>query len=179
MMNTWHDLELGKNPTEEFTAVIEVPTGSRNKYELDKKTGLIKLDRVLYSPLTYPADYGFLPRTYCDDKDPLDVLVIVREATYPGVLISCRPIGVMKMIDGGEQDDKILAVPVDDPFFKDYLDLSDVPEYFVKEVRHFFEVYKELQNKKVQVTDFLGAEDAKKIIQESIDMYNKEFGSKN
>ena len=138
MINAWKDIPPGSNPPELVTAVIEIPRGSRNKYELDKDTGMMKLDRVLYSAVHYPGDYGFIPRTLFEDGDPLDILVRINEPTFPGCLIEVRPIGVLRMLDKGEPDDKILAVPAADPFHNEYFDIADLPQHYLAEIEHFF-----------------------------------------
>ena len=161
----------GSKPPEVVNVIVETPKGSQNKYQYDKKNNIIKLDRVLYSPFHYPGDYGFIPQTLCGDGDPLDGLVLVTEPTHPGILIECRPIGVMKMIDNGEEDDKILCVPADDPRFSGFKDLKDVAEHVLKEIAHFFSVYKQLQGKKVEVKGWLGVKEAHKVILDSIKMY--------
>ncbi len=172
-MNYWKDIEPGEDIPEVFNAIIEVPKGSRNKYEYNKDNEIFMLDRVLYSPLHYPADYGFVPQTIYDDGDPMDVLVIMEQPTFPGCLIEARPIGIMGMIDGGDADYKILAVPVNDPRFDDFKDIDDVPEHFKKEIKHFFQVYKTLEGKEVEVLDWENAESAKKELKKSIKMYKE------
>ncbi len=144
-MNLWHDLATGPEVPEIVNAVIEIPKGSRNKYELDKESGAIKLDRVLYSALHYPCDYGIIPRTFYDDGDPFDIMVMVTEPTFPGCVIAARPIALWKMLDRGARDYKVLAVPAKDPLFGHYKDIGDVPPHFLREVFHFFEVYKDLR----------------------------------
>ena len=176
-MNPWHDVSVGDNIPNEFSAIIEVPKGSKNKYELDKDSGLIKVDRVLFSAVHYPANYGFIPKTYCEDNDPLDVLVLGQEPVYPMSIMTAIPIGVMKMKDEGEADDKIIAVHANDPEYSDYKSIKDLPQHRLAEVRRFFEDYKTLENKIVVVEEFLDAEDAKKVITESVELYNKKFDS--
>jgi inorganic pyrophosphatase len=156
-----------------FPVVIEVPKGSKNKYELDKETGLLRLDRVLYSAVHYPADYGFIPRTYCDDGDPLDALVISQEPVHPLTLVEARAIGVMRMRDEKGIDDKIVAVSVRDPAFSEYTDKSQIPGHTLREIRRFFEDYKILEHKQVIVEDMLGVQDAIRIIRESLDLYRQ------
>ena len=150
MIHPWHGLPAGSHPPEKVTAVIEIPSGSRNKYELDKDSGLFRLDRVLYSAVHYPADYGFIPRTLAEDNDPADILVLLNEPTFPGCQIDARPIGVLRMTDRGEPDDKILAVPSNDPFYEEYFDIADIPQHYLREVEHFFHIYKDLEGKRVQ-----------------------------
>ncbi|MBI4895062.1 MAG: inorganic diphosphatase [Candidatus Aenigmarchaeota archaeon] len=174
-MNVWHDVELGEKAPEVINVIIEIPKGSQNKYELDKETGLIKLDRVLYSPVFYPTEYGLIPRTLSDDGDPLDALVLVSNPTVPGVLLEAVPIGMLNMIDSGEKDEKILCVAKGDPRFSHIKDLSDVSPHLLKEISHFFSVMKQLQNKKVEVKDWENAKKAKDMIIASQKMYNKKF----
>ena len=156
-----------------FPVVIEVPKGSKNKYELDKETGLLRLDRVLYSAVHYPADYGFIPRTFCDDGDPLDALVISQEPVHPLTIVEARAIGVMRMRDEKGIDDKIVAVSVRDPAFSDYTNKEQIPIHTLREIRRFFEDYKVLEHKQVIVEDLLGVEDATRIIRESLDLYRQ------
>ena len=174
-MNIWHDIDPSLITPDEFIALIEIPKGSKCKYELDKQTGLLKLDRVLYTSTHYPANYGFIPRTYADDGDPLDVLIIGAEPIYPMTLIKVYPIGVMRMIDCGRLDDKIIAIPVSDPNYNHITDIDGLPSHIFDEIMHFFTVYKQLENKQTAVRELFGPAEAKKIIQESIDNYNKEF----
>lgn len=170
MFNPWHDIP--NDPTAEtLTAMIEVPLGSKVKYELDKDSGLIKVDRILASSCVYPANYGFIPRTYCDDKDPLDVLVLGEHPFVPGSLCDVRVIGVMKMIDGGEGDDKLIAVHADDRAWRDYRDISELPAHRFAEIRQFFLDYKTLERKHVEVTDLLGAEAAQQVVAEAFALY--------
>lgn len=175
MLNPWHDVSIGEQAPNIFNAVIEIPKGSKNKYELDKKTGMIKVDRVLFSSIHYPANYGFIPQTYCDDKDPLDVLVLGQEPVYPLVLLQAKPIGLMRMLDEGEEDDKIIAVHANDPEYSHYSSITELPPHRIREVKNFFEYYKTLENKSVVVEDFLGRDDAIKSIITSIKMYDEKF----
>jgi inorganic pyrophosphatase len=175
MMNLWRDLAPGAHPPEVITAVIEIPQGSRNKYELDKTTGLIKLDRVLYSAVHYPAEYGFIPRTLHDDGDPMDVLVLLKEETFPGCIIDARPIGVLHMVDKGEPDDKILAVPTHDPYSQEYFDIADIPQHLLREVAQFFVSYKELEGKKVEIVGWGKSEEAMRLIVRSIEQYDAAY----
>ena len=170
-MNAWHDVDLGTEVPEYFRAVIEIPIGSRVKYELDKSTGLLRVDRVLYSSVHYPANYGFLPRTYCDDNDPLDVLVLGQVEVVPLCILRAKAIGVMQMIDQNEEDDKIIAVHADDPEYRDYRDISELPEHRLKSLRRFFEDYKALEMKQVKVERFMGRIDACNIIAQSMKLY--------
>ena len=171
VINLWRDLPPGRTPPEEVTAVVEIPSGSRNKYELDKATGLMKLDRVLYSAVHYPGDYGFIPRTLHEDGDPLDVLVLVKEQTFSGCMIDVRPIGVLRMLDRGEPDDKILAVPLHDPYSDEFFDIADIPRHVLKEVEYFFSTYKDLEGKRVQITGWEKSEVGMRVIVESIARY--------
>lgn len=158
MFHPWHELEAGPNAPAEMNVVVEIPRGSRNKYELDKNTGMYRLDRVLYSAVHYPGDYGFFPRTYAQDDDPLDALVMVSVPTFPGCVIDVRPIGIFRMTDRDEMDEKVLCVPSKDPLYAEYRTLDDVPPHFLKEVEHFFSVYKDLEGARVHP---LGWEDGK------------------
>lgn len=173
-MHPWHDNYVDDALIETaFPVVIEIPKGSKNKYELDKETGLLRLDRVLHSAVYYPADYGFIPRTYCDDGDPLDALVLSQEPVYPLTIVEARAIGVMRMRDEKGIDDKIVAVSVRDPAFADYSDKAELPPHVLREVRRFFEDYKALEQKQVVVEDLLGPADARRIIREALDLYRK------
>ncbi len=174
-MNIWHDINPSRIKPEEFTAVIEIPKGSKTKYELDKETGLLKLDRVLYTSTHYPANYGLIPRTYAQDGDPLDVLVLCSQHIYPMTLVQCYPIGVISMVDSGSNDEKVIAIPTDDPTYNQYKDISDLPAHIFEEMKHFFSVYKELENKETVVNDVRGREDAIKIISETIEAYSEKF----
>lgn len=175
-MNIWHDIEENRIKRNEFTAVVEIPKNCKNKYELDKKTGLLRLDRILYTATHYPANYGFIPRTYAGDHDPLDVLILGQEKIYPLTLVDCYPIGVMIMTDSNERDEKIIAIAKNDPFMNCYKDISQIPEHVIAEIMHFFEVYKQLEGKKTTVDQMLGREEAEKIIENCIENYKSEFG---
>ena len=175
MIHMWRDLAPGVNPPGEVTAVIEIPAKSRNKYELDKDSGLLKLDRVLYSAVHYPGDYGFIPRTLHEDGDPMDILVRINEPTFPGCLIDARPVGVLRMLDKGEPDDKVLAVPCHDPFHFEYKDISQLPQHYLKEVEHFFHIYKDLEGKRVQIVGWENATSARAIISESVARYEAKY----
>jgi inorganic pyrophosphatase len=173
-MHPWHDCYIDESViTTGFPAVIEIPRGSTNKYELDKETGLLRLDRVLYSAVYYPADYGFIPRTFCDDGDPLDVLVLGQEPVYPLTIVEARAIGVMRMRDEKGIDDKILAVSVRDPAYADYQDKTQLPGHVVRQVRRFFEDYKVLEHKQVIVEELLGPDAALDIIVDALQMYKQ------
>ena len=172
----WHFVNTGKKVPSIVTAIIEIPRGSKNKYEIDKQSGLLILDRVLSSPVFYPINYGFIPQTYCDDGDALDIMVINQDPAYPLTMMNAKVIGAMKMIDGGDSDDKILAVHADDPQFKYINDIEEVKLHnpqLLEEILQFFRIYKLLDNKKVEVQGWVGRVEAEKIVQESIDLYNK------
>lgn len=173
-MHPWHDIYLDDEVVDDtFPVVIEVPNGSKNKYELDKGTGFLKLDRVLYGAVHYPANYGFIPRTFCDDDDPLDALVLGQESVHPLTIVEARAIGVMRMRDDKGIDDKIIAVSIKDPAFCGYQHHGELPDYQLREIRKFFEDYKVLENKQVVIDDFLGAQDAVRIIREALDLYRQ------
>lgn len=172
-MNLWHDIPYGDK--DGLNVIVEIPKLSRVKYELDKDTGLIKYDRVLYSPMHYPANYGFVPQTLWEDGDPLDVLVLGDEPLIPGCIVEARPIGVLDMIDGGEGDAKVLAVPTSDPRWKNTRDISDLEPHLLDEIKHFFTVYKDLQMKKVEVGDWSGRDEAQSAVEKSIELYQKEY----
>lgn len=173
--NPWHKVNIGEEAPHIVTGIVEIPQNTRAKYELDKESGMLKLDRVLYSNMYYPANYGFIPKTYCDDKDPLDILVLSQIKVVPMCLVNAKVIGVMRMLDGGELDDKIIAVANNDMSVNHITDISELPEHFLKEMRNFFEDYKKLENKTVQVEEFQNAEVAKKIVLKSMEDYKKKF----
>jgi inorganic pyrophosphatase len=173
-MHPWHDSYVDDAIIEHaFPVVIEIPKGSKNKYELDKETGLLRLDRVLYSAVHYPADYGFIPRTYCDDGDPLDALVLGQEPVYPLTIVEARAIGVMRMRDEKGIDDKIVAASVHDPAFADYTHKDQLPPHVLRQLRRFFEDYKVLEHKQAIVEDLLGPVEALRIISDALELYRK------
>jgi inorganic pyrophosphatase len=174
-MHLWHDVKLGDKAPQEFTAIIEIPRGSQNKYEIEKETGMISLDRVLFGANFYPTDYGFAPQTLWDDGDAVDIMVLTTNALFPGCLVNVRPIGVLHMIDGGESDDKVICVPTSDPRFADIKDIKDLPEHRLKEIQNFFETYKLLQKKEVTVTGIEGAKAALETMKKGMDMYQKKY----
>lgn len=175
MGNIWHDIAPSRINPEDFVCVIEIPKGSKKKYELDKETGLILLDRILYTSTHYPANYGFIPRTYGDDGDPLDVLLLCAEALEPMTLVRAYPIGVINMIDNGRNDEKIVAIPFNDPNYNMYTDISDLPRHIFDEMRHFFTVYKNLENKTTAVDEVSPRPHAVKIMDEAIERYVEVF----
>jgi inorganic pyrophosphatase len=170
--NPWHSVEIGDDAPNEVNGIIEIPTATRAKYELDKESGLLKMDRVLYSSIYYPANYGFIPRTYCDDNDPLDILILSQITIVPLCIVPAKVIGVMRMLDQGEHDDKIIAVAANDMSVNHFNDISELPKHFVKELRNFFEDYKKLEKKTVEVKDFLDASMARLIVKQAITDYN-------
>ena len=174
-MNIWHDIAPARVKPEDFWAVIEIEKGSKNKYELDKETGLLRLDRILYTSTHYPANYGFIPRSFCDDGDPLDVLVLCSETILPMTLVECKPIGVLNMIDNNSKDEKIIAVPINDPNYNTYNDISDLPKHRFDEIRHFFQVYKELEGKDTVVDEVQGRKEAREVIKGAIKNYVETF----
>ncbi|MBP0954348.1 MAG: inorganic diphosphatase [Oscillospiraceae bacterium] len=174
-MNIWHDIDPDRITKEDFYAIIEIPRYSKMKYELDKATGLLKLDRVLYTSTHYPANYGFIPRTYAEDGDPLDVLVMCSEPIQPMALVHCYPIGVISMVDDNSRDDKIIAIPFEDPTYNTFKDIKDVPAHRFDEMTHFFKVYKQLEGKETAVDAVSGKETALQIIEESINSYVENF----
>ena len=177
MKNTtpWHSVSPHTEKTDEVQAIIEIPKGSRAKYEIDKETGLLKLDRVLYSSVYYPANYGFIPQSYCNDKDPLDILVLSMIEITPMCIVAAKVIGVMQMVDSGETDNKIIAVATGDPSVSYYNDINELPPHFISELRSFFEDYKKLEKKSVEVDEFLNKKAAMEIIAESFVYYDKIF----
>jgi inorganic pyrophosphatase len=173
-MHPWHDTHIDESTIATgFPVIVEIPKGSTNKYELDKDTGLLRLDRVLYSAVYYPADYGFIPRTFCGDGDPLDALVLGQEPVYPLTIVEARAVGVMRMRDEKGVDDKIVAVSVRDPSFEGYTDKAQLPPHVLRQLRRCFEDYKTLEHKQVVIEDLLGPEDAVRIIREGMEMYRQ------
>jgi inorganic pyrophosphatase len=174
-MNLLHDIAPGKNVPEELNVIVEINKGSKNKYELDKETGMIMLDRAMYTSQDYPFDYGFVPQTHWHDGDPLDVVLLTTSPLLPGILLAARPVGVLDMIDDGESDAKVIAVPVKDPRFADVKDLSDVNPHTIEEIKHFFETYKQIQKKTVTIPTIRDAKAAKEVVLEAVALYKQEF----
>ena len=174
-MHAWHDVKPDRVTPDNFVALIEISKGSKNKYELDKETGHLILDRVLFTSTIYPQNYGFIPRTFAKDYDPLDVLVLCSESILPMSFVRCTPIGVMIMKDGGLDDEKIIAVCSDDAFYKDFTDIKDLPNHIMDEIRHFFMVYKSLEGKDTEIGAFYGASKAKEVIKECLSAYKSDI----
>ncbi len=176
-MNIWHDISPKRITPNDFMVVIEIEKGSKCKYELDKETGVLMLDRILYTATHYPANYGFIPRTYADDGDPLDVLVLCSQRLNPMTTVRCYPIGLITMMDNGHYDDKIIAIPFSDPSYNEYTDISQIPKHIFDEMSHFFKVYKELEGKETatEVNDASSAEDAKRIVEKAINGYIENY----
>lgn len=177
IMNIWHDIAEDRISPDHFAAVIEISKGSKNKYELDKQTGMMRLDRILYTSTHYPVNYGFIPRTYADDLDPLDVLVICSESILPMTLVEVYPIGVIRMIDQGKLDEKVIAIPFSDPNYNIYNSIYELPKHIFNEMCHFFKVYKQLEEKETAVDDLDGPDAAKEIITAAIESYKKLYGA--
>lgn len=176
--NPWHHVSPGHSHPGIVNGIIEIPKGTRAKYEMDKDSGLLRLDRVLYSSVYYPANYGFIPQSYCDDKDPLDILILSQIDFVPMCIVPAKVIGVMRMLDNGEADDKIIAVAQGDPSVSHINDIAELPSHFISELRSFFEDYKKLEKKSVVVEDFLDQKTALRILEESYVLYEKIFGDK-
>lgn len=175
-MNLWHEVSYGENAPKSFNVIIENPRGSKNKYEVDKKTGLIKLDRPMKTAQDFPFDYGFIPQTYWHDNDPLDVVVLSTYPFSPGILVEVRPVGVVRMVDCGEKDEKILTVPVSDPRFEEVQELEHINKHTLKEYQHFFETYKTIEEgKDVKIDGIDGKKEAMAVVKEGIEMYKKKF----
>ena len=174
-MNIWHDINPKRISKDNFVAIIEISKGSKNKYELDKETGILMLDIILSTSTPYPANYGFIPRTYADDLDPLDVLVLCSESIHPLTMVNCYPIGVISMIDNGYADEKIIAIPFNDPNYNTYTDISQIPAHIFNEMTHFFTVYKELEGKQTAVSEMKGAADAVSIIDKALISYIENY----
>ena len=177
-MNIWHDFPEKDIKANDFSAVIEISKGSKCKYELDKETGMLRLDRVLYTATHYPANYGFIPRTYADDGDPLDVLVLCSESIVPMTLVQVYPIGAIRMIDGGKQDDKIIALPISDPTHHGVKSIHELPSHIFDEIKHFFTVYKQLENKQTAVKELFDRAEAEEIVRRAIEDYKKLISGK-
>ena len=175
MINAWHDISPGEKVPEVVNAIIEIPKDSQIKYEFDKKTGLLKLDRFLYSAVYYPGDYGFVPQTLWDDNDPLDIMILTNRPVYPLTLAKARVIGVLRMVDNGEKDDKIIAVYDDDPRFKEFEDITHVPKHIVHELKHFFETYKHLQGKECKILEVLSKKYALEDVKKAVKIYGEKF----
>ncbi|MDY6769449.1 MAG: inorganic diphosphatase [Candidatus Nanohaloarchaea archaeon] len=177
MNDDWRDLPTGPDVPEVVWAMVEIPKGSRNKYEYSKEMGRYVLDRVLHSPMHYPGEYGFIPQTLYDDGDPMDIIVLMKEETFPGCAIEARPVALMRMMDDGEKDDKVLAVPAEDPAFDDIQGKDDVEDHVLKEIAHFFETYKDLEEgKEVSVNGWDGRETAIDAVEHSVDLYERREG---
>jgi len=175
LAHPWHDIPIGDDAPKEFQAVIEIPKGNKVKYELDKETGLLRVDRVLYSSVVYPANYGFIPQTLGDDEDPLDVLVLMQEPVVPLSILRARPIGMMTMVDQGQNDEKIICIHLDDPEYRSYVAIQQLPPHRLDELRSFFEDYKNLENKEVAVHDFYGPVEAVETVRAAMELYERSF----
>ncbi len=175
MSNIWHDISPARITPSDFIAVVEIEKGSKKKYELDKETGHLILDRILYTSTHYPSNYGLIPRTYADDQDPLDVLIVCSEVIQPMSIVRCYPIGVLTMLDQGHLDEKIIAIPFKDPTYNGYHDVSELPKHIFSEMSHFFSVYKNLEGKETVVDELRGASEAQEVIQKCLDAYVNKF----
>lgn len=174
-MNLWHEISAGDDIPNTINVIVEIPKGSKNKYEIDKENGLIKLDRAMKSAQDYPFDYGFVPRTLWEDGDALDVVLLTTYPLHPGILVEARPVAVMRMIDGGEGDDKVIAVPKSDPRFEEVQDLGDVNKHTIKEIQHFFETYKTIDGKKVEITGVEDRAAAQEAVKKGLALYAEKF----
>jgi inorganic pyrophosphatase len=177
-MNPWHDFSSDRIQVEKFISVIEIPKGSKNKYELDKESGFLRLDRILYTSTHYPANYGFIPLTLSEDGDPLDVLVLCQEKLEPLSIVDCYPIGMITMIDVNEEDEKIIAIPLNDPFLNTYKDMTELPQHQFQEIKHFFEIYKYLENKTTRVDNIRGRAEAIECIEKCKRAYKEKFNNR-
>ena len=177
MAHPWHDISIGEDAPNEFSVVIEVPKGSKVKYELDKDSGLLKVDRILYSSVVYPENYGFIPQTLADDDDPLDVIVLMQEPVQAMSLLEVRPIGLLPMVDEGENDENIICVHLDDAEYKTYSHVNEFPEHRLNEIKQFFREYKNLEGKEVEMGEISGPEDAREYIQRAINLYKENVSS--
>lgn len=177
-MHAWHDVEIGENVPSIVNAIIEIPKGSKVKYEIDKKSGLIKMDRILFSSVQYPANYGFIPQSYCGDRDPLDILVLGQEAAVPLCIMRAKPIGVMRMFDQGDSDDKVIAVHADDPEYSHIKSLEELSPHRTKEIQRFFEDYKILENRVIKIEKFFDQAEAFRVINEACELYKTTFPKK-
>lgn len=176
MTHPWHDVPIGPDAPETFNALVEIPKGSKVKYEMDKETGLLMVDRILYASIHYPANYGFIPQTLGDDGDPLDILVLMQEEVVPMSLLTVRPVGMMHMVDEGENDEKILCVHLDDPEYQNFEHYGELPNHRMEELKSFFEDYKKLENKEVDVSDFEGPREAIAAVEHAMKLYRAEYG---
>lgn len=174
-MNLWHEISAGDDIPNIINVIVEIPKGSKNKYEIDKKNGLIKLDRAMKSAQDYPFDYGFVPQSLWDDGDALDVVLLTTYPLFPGILVEARPVAVMRMIDGGEGDDKVIAVPKNDPRFEEIHDLADINKHTIKEIKHFFETYKTIDGKKVEINGVEGKVEAYEAVTKGLALYAEKF----
>jgi len=177
-MNLWHEISAGDDIPNTINVIVEIPKGSKNKYEIDKETGLIKLDRAMKSSQDYPFDYGFVPQTFWEDDDALDVILLTTYPLFPGILVEARPVAVMRMIDGGQGDDKIIAVPKNDPRWEEVTDVEHVNKHTLKEIQHFLETYKSIEGKSVVISGVEGSAAAKEAVQKGLSMYQEKFGKK-
>ena len=175
-MNLWHEISLGNNAPKEINVIVEINKGSKNKYEINKETGLIALDRALHTAQDYPFDYGFVPQTLWDDDDALDVVLLTTYPLFPGIMVKARPVAIMHMIDGGDSDDKVIAVPIKDPRWDEVQDIKDINKHTLKEIQHFFETYKKIQGTEIVISGFGDKKVAEDAVMRSIKIYNEKFG---